>query len=230
MKLTQLQHQHFQKAKSLLPTMLILLVALYTLLAVTIPDRLATWIGYRPYIILTDSMKDTLHPGTLVIDRTITLDTFHTLAPGDIITFKVDDLREGEIFTHYYRELQSTQDGLWVRTQSEISDRYDDYSTTPTDVIGTVVLIIPWVGRFILFWKSPFGIMELGILGIIWVVNTLVWCRLDAAEHFEQGDLSLPKPLRLDDIHLQGGRTPGRPHQPQCPGPPRCYDGSSGMV
>lgn len=207
--MTITQTQRFQKLKTGITSVLILLVALYTLLAVTIPDRLATWIGYRPYIILTDSMKDTLPPGTLVIDRTITLDTFHTLAPGDIITFKVDDLREGEIFTHYYKELQSTQDGLWVRTQSEISDRYDDYSTTPTDVIGTVVLIIPWVGRFILFWKSPFGIMELGILGIIWVVNTLVWRRLDAAEHFEQGDLSLPKPLRLDDIHLQGGELQG---------------------
>lgn len=136
--MTITQTQRFQKLKTGITSVLILLVALYTLLAVTIPDRLATWIGYRPYIILTDSMKDTLPPGTLVIDRTITLDTFHTLAPGDIITFKVDDLREGEIFTHYYRELQSTPDGLWVRTQSEISDRYDDYSTTPTDVIGDV--------------------------------------------------------------------------------------------
>ncbi|MEG1432326.1 S26 family signal peptidase [Eubacterium sp.] len=211
----------FQKIKSCLTLLLILIIGGYTALALTVPEQLAQIIGYRPYIIMTDSMKDTLPPGTLVIDRTITIENFHTLKPDDIITFKVDDLRANEIFTHYYKELQSTQDGLWVRTQSEILDRYDDYSTTPSDVLGTVVLAIPWIGRFILFWRSPFGLMELGILGIIWVINTLIWRRLDAAEHFSQKGLNLAKPLRLDDIHLRGGELRGvllNPNPQACTG------------
>jgi signal peptidase len=186
------------------------LLGLWGVMNALAPDSTAAFVGYRPYIVLTDSMKTTLPPGTLVIDRTLTEQDAASLLPGDIITFEVNDIQQGEIFTHFYKETQTDADGSQrIRTQSEVSEYYDDYHTSPENLRGKVVLILPFVGRLFLFWKSPFGLMELGVLGIIWLLNTLLWRRFDAEEHLDISALGGLKKIRLGGVHLSGATLRG---------------------
>ena len=175
----------FTRIKNSILTLLILLLAVYMAAQYFYPEETRNLIGYQPYVILTDSMVPTIPVYSLVVAK--------TLKPGEepeensIVSFHVDRFGEDLTFTHYFRkkELDATGEMRYF-TQGETAPDYDGYVTRREDLIGTYVFHIPYAGKFFLFLKSPFALLELGLILIIMTIYTLLSNKLDEEEESEE--------------------------------------------
>ncbi|MDR3209634.1 MAG: hypothetical protein LBT36_03295, partial [Oscillospiraceae bacterium] len=106
-----------------------------------------TFFGYKPLLITTDSMEDTILTGALVIGRQV---PFDSLAPQDIITFERSD---GRLNTHRIVSF----DGGAAITQGDNASQPDAGTVTAISYRYKVVLIMNWVAGLGSFW----GVMGL---------------------------------------------------------------------
>lgn len=152
------------------------------------PEQLKNTVGFQTFVILTDSMVPTIPVGSLVVAKNIGDD--QEIPEGTIISFRVDRLGEDSVFTHYYRKKEVDETGRErYYTQAEGADRYDDYATYREDILGTYVMHIPFAGKLVLFLQSPFALLEAGILGIIFVINRILWAKFDEEEKAQKNEL-----------------------------------------
>lgn len=78
-------------------------IMIFTVLSVTMVNKEnATLFGYKPYIVLSDSMNTEFQVGDMAISKQVDPST---LQPGDIITYRsIDPANYGEMVTHKIRE------------------------------------------------------------------------------------------------------------------------------
>lgn len=150
-------------------------------LVVYFPDRVTQLIGYRLYTVMTDSMEPTIPTFSLVLTKVIPVD--EVIKPNTIVTFKANRFGDQILLTHYYRETQIGNDGnTYYRTQAEGKDNYDNYETKRSDIVGTYIWHVPFVGKVFLFLKSEFGFILYGELFIIYLINKLIKTRWEEKE------------------------------------------------
>ena len=95
--------------------------------------------------VVSDSMKDTIDKGDMIVGKTLTLEEKQTLKEGDIITFFADLNGDGtkEINTHRIVKVIGTGDDMGFRTKGDNAARYpvnvddDGYTVRLDDVICT---------------------------------------------------------------------------------------------
>ena len=174
-----------KKILKILPNVLLIMLVAYIVLMKICPEKINKFLGYQTFVILTDSMEPVLPTGSAVLVKNLKDD--EEPKEGDIVSFRVDRLGEDAVFTHYYRGTETEEDGSTrYLTQGATAERPDDYITHRQDVIGTYVFHIPYVGRIVLFLKSPFALIELGIIMIIMIIYQLLWDKFDKEEHAEK--------------------------------------------
>ena len=150
------------------------------------PDKVAKITGYRLYTVMTDSMEPTIPTFSLVLTKLIPEDV--EIAPNTIVTFQANRFGDDILLTHYFRETQIGNDGnLYYRTQAEGKDFYDNYETKRSDILGTYVYHIPFLGKVFLFLKSTFGFILYGELLVIYLVNRLIQQRWEEKEKLVKG-------------------------------------------
>lgn len=153
-------------------------------LIVYFPDKVTQLTGYRLYTVMTDSMEPTIPTFSLVLTRIIPIE--EEIKPDTIVTFKANRFGDNILLTHYFRETQVGNDGnTYYRTQAEGKDFFDNYETKRSDIIGTYVCHIPFVGKFFLFLKSEFGFIWYGELAIVFLINKVIKTRWDEKEEKE---------------------------------------------
>ena len=130
-------------------------VMIFTIISVNTVGKDADFLGYKPYIVLSDSMQDTFEVGDLSISRATDVET---LEPGDIITFKsIDPSNYGEVVTHKIREI-TTYEGEPAFVTYGTTTGVDDLYPVPFDnVIGEYQFRLPKMGYFFEFLISPTG-------------------------------------------------------------------------
>lgn len=126
-----------QKLKNIVTTIFFALAIFFlvcTLLPVTTNIKC---LGYATLTVKTNSMKDVLNAGDVIIIKRADL---KTLNAGDIITFYADYEGDGkkDIFTHFIAQIEGDETGFQIRTKSNITDRWDNWTLTEKDVIGKV--------------------------------------------------------------------------------------------
>ncbi|MEE0203453.1 MAG: signal peptidase I [Muricomes sp.] len=174
-----------KKILKILPNVLLIMLVAYIVLMKICPEKINKFLGYQTFVILTDSMEPVLPTGSAVLVKNLKDD--EEPKEGDIVSFRVDRLGEDAVFTHYYRGTETEEDGSTrYLTQGATAERPDDYITHRQDVIGTYVFHIPYVGRIVLFLKSPFALIELGIIMIIMIIYQLLWDKFDKEEQAEK--------------------------------------------
>ena len=167
--------------------LLLLLLAAYIVLIHVCPEKVKEFTGYQTFVILTDSMEPVIPTGSCVLVKN--LKENEEPEANDIVSFRVDRLGEQTVFTHYFREKETDEDGrVLYHTQGATADRFDDYKIYRDDLIGTYVWHIPYVGKFVLFLQSPFALMELGIIMLILLINRLLPYRLEREEAAAAGE------------------------------------------
>ena len=131
-------------------------VMIFTIISVnTVGKKEASFLGYKPNIVLSDSMQDTFAVGDLEISKKVDV---NTLEAGDIITFKsIDPVNYGSVVTHKIREI-TTYEGEPAFVTYGTTTGVDDAYPVPFDnVIGEYQFRLPKMGYFFEFLTSPAG-------------------------------------------------------------------------
>lgn len=140
-------------------TILILIFAvavmLFTVISVNTVGKDADFLGYKPYIVLSDSMRDTFAVGDLSVS--VQTDP-ETLEPGDIITFtSIDPSNYGTVITHKIREITEYEGEPAFVTYGTTTGVDDSYPVPFDNVIGEYKFRLPKMGYFFEFLTTPAG-------------------------------------------------------------------------
>lgn len=143
-------------------------------LAGAILGRLVPMTGRETLIIGGASMEPEIQLGAAVVIEPVAPEQ---LAVGDIVS-----LRSGEglksIFTHRITRVISRPDGLWIETKGDANHILDASITPATNVIGRVVLNVPYGGFLLKLLSVPSGVaLVICLAGLLvtctWLVETL---------------------------------------------------------
>lgn len=128
-------------------------VMVFTIFTVNKED--ASFFGYKPYIVLTDSMKGEFEVGDIIVSRKIDA---NDLKEGDIITFvSIDPVNYGEVVSHKIR-CATTYDGKKAYITYGIATGSDDaYPALAENVKGIYAFKLSKMGYFFEFLKTPLG-------------------------------------------------------------------------
>lgn len=150
------------------------------------PKQTAEFVGFQTYVVLTDSMEPTIPTHSLIATKVIDHDEELTLKKGDIITFEADRFGDNILITHRFNKMEKNAEGTWCyRTNAEGKDNLDMYETKRSDIVGTYLFHIPYVGKAILFLQSPFGFLLYAELFAIWCINKLIQAKWEEKENDE---------------------------------------------
>lgn len=135
------------------------------------PAQFSAIFKLKTYVILTDSMEPNIPTYSLVVNKA--LDKDDKIKKDSIVTFKIERNKEDTYLTHYYRETKKANDGkTYYRTQPQgVKDQYDPYYTKRSDIVGTYLFHIPFIGKTILFLQSKFAWIYYCILLVIFLIN-----------------------------------------------------------
>ena len=106
--------------------------------------------GYRFYVVLSGSMKDSINIYDLVISKEVSRDDIQV---GDVISFQSGS----EIVTH---RVVNIEGGLYT-TKGDNNNTEDDAKIKYENIKGKVIGVIPKFGKAILFFKSKKGLVVL---------------------------------------------------------------------
>ncbi|HIZ84477.1 MAG TPA: signal peptidase I [Firmicutes bacterium] len=154
-------------------TILILLFAIavmiFTVISVnTVGKEDASLFGYKPYIVLSDSMQDTFEVGDMVISKSVDVST---LEPGDIITFSsIDRANRGETVTHKIREITTYEGEPAFVTYGTTTGVDDAYPVPFANVTGQYQFRLPGMGYFFEFLRTPAGYVTLILIPFLLLI------------------------------------------------------------
>lgn len=128
------------------------------------------------YTILSNSMNPTASKGDMVF--VINTD-FNSLQQGDIITFLTDINLDGnkETVTHYFADYNTIDGKTYIQTHRENSAALDSWLISPEELIGKTVLILPKMGKYSEFLRSPIGFAALA-LDILFVIAAVMFIEM----------------------------------------------------
>lgn len=130
-------------------------VMIFTVISVNTVGKDADFLGYKPYIVLSDSMKDTFAVGDLSVSAQADPET---LEPGDIITFtSIDPSNYGAVVTHKIREITEYEGEPAFVTYGTTTGVDDSYPVPFDNVIGEYKFRLPKMGYFFEFLTTPAG-------------------------------------------------------------------------
>lgn len=227
-------------------TVLILLFAIcvmvFTIISVNTVDRDAGIFGYKPFIVLSDSMKDTFEVGDIAVSRSVDPET---LQPGDIVSFRsIDPNNFGEVVTHKIREITTYEGAPAFVTYGTTTQVNDAYPVPFEQVIGQYVFRLPKMGYFFQFLKSPAGYVTLILIPflLLIVIQAVRFIRLMRQYRSEQQAELEAQQAKLQEERLETQRmkeelerlkaelTAGAPPVQEAAPPPPSEDGSNVQV
>lgn len=145
-------------------------------------------LGWRPYTVLTGSMRPNIDPGDVVMDRPMDVSDAKV---GHVITFS-DPSRNGALVTHRIRSITRGPVRTDVETRGDANNSSERWSIKTTDQVGRVVYVIPKVGHLANFIRNnPLAILFLVVLPVIGIgfgVVRWIWEDDDEDGDDEDGD------------------------------------------
>ena len=131
---------------------------------------LALGISHPFYIVEGRSMEPTLHDGDLVVVRKADV---KDVKIGDIIVFYEPKTRS-KIIIHRVIGRVEVRGQVFLRTKGDNNSKPDPWLVSDEDLIGVVVggsrpFRLPFVGKAILFLRSPIGLFLLTALYVFFI-------------------------------------------------------------
>ena len=116
-------------------------------------ERVPSFAGYSPLIVLSDSMEPTIYSGDLIIVKTIDP---REVEVGDVISFKEDEA----VITHRIVAIETTPSGqLQFTTKGDVNSTEDIKKVSQEDLVGEYIARIPGVGTVAMFLQTPTGLI-----------------------------------------------------------------------
>lgn len=146
-------------------------IMLFTVISFnTVGKDYATIFGYKPNIVLTDSMQGEFSVGDIVVSKTVDPTT---LKEGDIITFRsIDPDSYQEIITHKISKVTSYNgQELAFVTYGTTTGVEDPYPALSSQVLGQYKFRLPKLGHFFNFLKKPVGYFTIILLPFLLIIG-----------------------------------------------------------
>lgn len=144
----------------------ILLAALFafTTLATKDASQVASFAGYTPLSVVSDSMSPTFDAGDLIIIRKC---DSAELKVGDIVTFHTIIHNEFSLNTHRIAEIQDSDGIRSYVTKGDNNDIADIHMITDGDIVGQYVMRLPKFGKIVDFLSSSIGFLLIIVLPLL---------------------------------------------------------------
>ena len=170
------------------------LVMVFTVVSVnTVGRQDANLFGYKPYIVLSDSMHDTFQVGDIAVSRAVDP---AALEPGDIVTFRsADPAAAGEVVTHKIREITTVNGSPAFITYGTTTGENDAAPVPFENVLGEYAFRLPKLGYFFQFLRTPLGYV------VVILIPFLLLIGLQAARFFSL--LRQYKAEQMDELAAQ---------------------------
>lgn len=116
------------------------------------PDEVPSFLGYKPFIVLSGSMEPEISPGDLILTKNVDP---KEIKVGDIISFRSD---ETIVVSHRVTEVL-TEGGLAFYTKGDANIGEDAENVLPEDLEGIYLFRIGGLGSIALFLQTPVGLL-----------------------------------------------------------------------
>lgn len=139
----------------------VLMINLYLIVA-QLADRneLPKIFGFAQIIIISGSMQPEIKAGDLIIIKEQT-----AYKEDDIVTYRKDQV----LITH--RVVEANETGIITKGDA---NNTNDELVALSDIEGKVVQSIPGAGKFILFLRTPTGMVAIiGLLFLLYIINSV---------------------------------------------------------
>lgn len=170
--------------KSILYYGFIIFLLVYILLVSLNPEKMLDVLGFRTYIVLSESMEPKINTNDMIFSKRVAK---QDLEVGDIITFEVyiPEFKEEVFVTHYVGELQEIGDTLIIKTRgynvpidqfdSWVDEDGDIFDVTFEDIKGEYMFRIPYIGHIqsVFNDKIMLGLILINV-GIVYIVFKLL--------------------------------------------------------
>ncbi|MDQ8046178.1 MAG: signal peptidase I [Solirubrobacteraceae bacterium] len=120
-------------------------------------------LGWRPYTVLTGSMRPGIQPGDVVMDRPIRITQAHV---GQVVTFS-DPTRHGELVTHRIRSIAHAAGMTTVETRGDANTTSEHWTIATKDRVGLVVYRLPKIGKVAVLVRSRVGILLVIVVPVL---------------------------------------------------------------
>lgn len=130
------------------------------------PDKIADFMGYKPFIVMSGSMETTINIGDLVIVKKVNSSSIHT---GDIIAFKNGNI----VISHRVKEVINDSGIYKFKTKGDNNNVADDFIVSSDAIEGIFVNKIPGLGSILLFLGKPIGLLM--VILVIIIISTALY-------------------------------------------------------
>ncbi len=173
-------------------------IALVALVAACILPR---FFGYTPYTVLSGSMEPQLPVGSLIY---VHATDATQLAPGDVITFHRSD---GAVVTHQIYEVNAAEQTVGTQgianVGSDGSITHDAEATPFSQIIGTPVLCVPYLGYVNAYCTTPPGLYIVVAIAVLLLVASALAGTGDAGRPRKHAQTHV-----VADAHAGKGKEP----------------------
>ena len=146
--------------KKVITTLGLILFIIIMTLGITIvyksysePNKIPSVFGWKPFIVLSSSMEDTIMPGDLILTKEI--DALE-LKEGDVISFRTNKYT---VITHRIINIVDEEGERIYYTKGDNNNSADRYPVCKDQVEGIYRYRIPKLGAIALNLQKPFGIV-----------------------------------------------------------------------
>jgi signal peptidase I len=142
---------------------LLVLIILPIVVFMLVTSKSDVLFGVRSFVVLSGSMEPTLPVGSVVFTKAAT-----SYQKGDVVTFQ----KNGAVVTHRLNDFKyedpSTSSGQvrpdqpeqeFIQTKGDANKNADAELITKSDILGKQILMVPLVGKFIVYLKTLPGLI-----------------------------------------------------------------------
>lgn len=132
------------------------------LVSVAVLGRIVPLTGRTTLVVAGPSMAPALQVGSAIVVEPVDPTM---LAVGDVVS-----LRSGldkAIFTHRIVRLVQRESSVWLETRGDANSAADPSIIPASDVLGRVVVVVPYVGYLIALASSLSGLVLIVALGLL---------------------------------------------------------------
>ena len=116
------------------------------------PDEIPSFFGWKPFIVLSNSMETDINSGDLVVVKEL---KDEVLKENDVIAFNYD----GIVITHRIVQVVNDNGEIKYLTKGDNNSTEDNWYVTKNQIEGLYQYKIPGLGNLAMFIQTPIGII-----------------------------------------------------------------------
>ena len=159
---------------------LILSVLIYSSVKSVITKK-ASVLGYQSYIVMSGSMGPTFDTGSLIIVKPAKA---AAIKERDIITFS-SKVSPDDLTTHRVVKIIKGNE-ISFTTRGDANQTDDPNPVYESQLVGRVVLYIPYLGYLMRFLRTPYGLITLAFAGFVIILISEIKTKKNNKEKKEE--------------------------------------------